>query len=89
MLGDPFSTSLGEVKVFKKDMALLKNRVKTLQKGKVKLLKDLKEQRELALRWQYRCDCLLDQILCRECDEEKDDAYVIGKGYTRFPNLSS
>ena len=31
-------------------MALLKDRVKTLQKEKVKLLKDLKEQRELALR---------------------------------------
>ena len=73
----------------KKDNTLLKDRVKTLQRDKVKLLKELKKQRELSLHWQYRCDYLLDEILCKECDEEKNDAYAMKKGYTWLPNCGT
>ena len=85
MLGDLCTAPEEKVETLKQDMASLKHRVMTLQRENVQLLKDLKEQRELAFHWQYRCDCLLDQVLCRECREDKDDAYMFDKGFTWYP----
>ena len=57
-----------------------------LQQDKVTLLHDLKQQRTMALHWQYRMDRLMDLRLCQECIEEKDDAYSAGKGFAWVPN---
>ena len=67
MLGDLCTASEEKIENLKQDMASLKDRVMALQRENVQLLKDLKEQRELAFHWQYRCDRLPDLRLCREC----------------------
>ena len=85
MLGESCTAPEEKVANLKQDMASLKNRVKTLQQENVKLLKDLKEQRKLAFHWHYCCDRLLDLRLCRDCQEDKDDAFMMGKGFTWFP----
>ena len=89
MLGDSCTAPEEKVETLKQDMASLKDQVKTLQQENLKRLKDLKEQRELAFHWQYCCDGLLDQVLCRECQEDKDDAYMMGKGFTWLPEYCS
>ena len=51
----------------------------------VNLLQELKTQRTMMFQWQYRADRLMELYLCQECNEEKNGAYTIGKGFGWMP----
>ena len=39
--------------------------------------------------WQKRCDRLLDEVLCNQCIDDKDDAFAEGKGLDCIPDNCS
>ena len=39
--------------------------------------------------WQKRCDRLLDEVLCNQCIDDKDDAFAEGKGLDWIPDNCS
>ena len=55
---------------------------------KNELLATVKELNKQRLFWQWRCDALLDHVLCWKCQVEKDEAFKGGEGLSWIPNRS-
>lgn len=50
------------------------------------LLATVEELNQQRLFWQWRCDALLDHILCWKCQVEKDEAFKAGDGLSWIPD---
>lgn len=67
---------------------LMACRLSTWMRQTSQVLPSLEEVNEQRLLWQKRTDALLTEILCEECNKEKEEAYNEGRGIEWIPNCS-
>ena len=82
MMGPPIDyTHPGFARVFQQ-------RCQEVTDQKNVLLATVEELNKQRLFWQWRCDVLLDHILCWDCQVKKDEAFKKGEGLSYIPDCS-
>ena len=68
---------------------VFQQRCQELTGQKNELLATVEELNKQRLFWQWRCDVLLDHVLCWDCQLKKDEAFKRGEGLSYIPDCPS